>query len=220
VLAHRLEKVRARIRQAAERAGRDPGGITILAVTKKFPSTVIREAYALGLRDFGENYVQEFERKHPEVADLAGARFHLIGSLQSNKSARATEIFSAIETIDSLKLARRVAERAAGPLDVMVEVKLAGEETKTGALPEAVPEIIAALREATNLRLSGLMTMPPWSTNAEQSRPYFRTLRELAGRYNLTGLSMGMSNDFEAGIEEGATMVRIGTALFGPRPKA
>jgi PLP dependent protein len=220
VLAHRLEQVRTRIRQAAERARRDPGGITLLAVTKKFPSTTIREAYALGLRDFGENYVQEFERKHPEVADLAGARFHLIGTLQSNKSHRATEIFSAIETIDSLKLARRVDEHATGPLNVMVEVKLGGEQTKTGALPEAVPEIVAALREAKNLRLAGLMTMPPWSADAEQSRPYFRRLRELAERCGLAGLSMGMSNDFEAGIEEGATIVRVGTALFGPRPKA
>ena len=220
MLAHRLEQVRSRIRQAAERAHRDPAGVTLLAVTKKFPAATIHEAYALGLRDFGENYVQEFERKHPEVAGLAGARYHLIGSLQSNKSNRAAEIFSAIETIDSLKLARRLAEQATGPLDVMVEVKLGGEQTKTGALPEAVPEIVAALREAKHLRLTGLMTMPPWSTDAELSRPYFRRLRELAERHGLAGLSMGMSNDFEAGIEEGATIVRIGTALFGPRPKA
>src|SRR5947199_4314972 len=115
------------MREAAERAGRDPAAVTLLAVTKKFPSSAIREGYALGIRDFGENYVQEFERKHPEVADLAGARFHLIGSLQSNKSGRATEIFSAIETIDSLKLDRRVNERAIRPLDVMIEVKLGGE---------------------------------------------------------------------------------------------
>jgi pyridoxal phosphate enzyme (YggS family) len=206
--------------RAAERAGRDPSGITLVAVTKKFPSSYIRAAYDLGMRDFGENYVQEFERKHPDVAGLAGARFRLIGSLQSNKSRRAAEIFSAIDTIDSLKLARRLDEQAAGPLEVMVEVKLGGEETKTGAAPEAVPEIISALRESKKLRLAGLMTMPPWSEDAELSRPYFRCLRELAGRNGLSGLSMGMSNDLEVGIEEGATMVRVGTALFGPRPQA
>jgi len=189
-------------------------------VTKKFPSSYIRAAYDLGIRDFGENYVQEFERKHPDVAGLTGARFRLIGSLQSNKSRRAAEIFSAIDTIDSLKLARRLDEQAAGPLEVMVEVKLGGEETKTGAAPEAVPEIISALRESKKLRLIGLMTMPPWSEDAEKSRPYFRCLRELAERNGLSELSMGMSNDLEVGIEEGATMVRVGTALFGPRPKA
>jgi PLP dependent protein len=206
--------------RAAERAGRDPGGITLLAVTKKFPSSCIRSAYDLGIRDFGENYVQEFERKHPDVAGLEGARFRLIGSLQANKSRRAAEIFSAIDTIDSLKLVRRLEDQAPGPLEVMVEVKLGGEETKTGAAPEAVPDLIAALREARKLRLTGLMTMPPWSEDAEKSRPYFRCLRELAGRHGLAGLSMGMSNDLEVGIEEGATMVRVGTALFGPRPKA
>jgi pyridoxal phosphate enzyme (YggS family) len=215
-----LEEVRSRIRRAAERAGRDPSAITLVAVTKKFPSTVIREAYNLGIRDFGENYVQEFERKHPDVAALPDARFRLIGSLQSNKSRRAAEIFSAVDTIDSLKLVRRLDEQTPKPLDVMVEVKLGGEETKTGAPPDAVPEVIGALREARNLRLTGLMTMPPWSADAERSRPYFRCLREIAGRYGLAELSMGMSNDLEVGIEEGATMVRVGTALFGPRPKA
>ncbi len=212
--------MRSRILRAAERAGRDPAGITLVAVTKKFPSSYIREAYDLGMRDFGENYVQEFERKHPDVAGLADARFRLIGSLQSNKSKRAAEIFSAIDTIDSLKLVRRLEEQAPGPLEVMVEVKLGGEETKTGAEPEAVPEIVAALRESRKLRLTGLMTMPPWSEDAERSRPYFRCLREMAERHGLAGLSMGMSNDLEVGIEEGATMVRVGTALFGPRPKA
>jgi pyridoxal phosphate enzyme (YggS family) len=206
--------------RAAERAGRDPEGITLVAVTKKFPSSYIRAAHDLGIRDFGENYVQEFERKHPDVAGLADARFRLIGSLQANKSRRAAEIFSAIDTVDSLKLVRRLDDQAAGPLEVMVEVKLGGEETKTGAAPETVPDLIAALREAKHLRLTGLMTMPPWSEDAEKSRPYFRCLRELAGRHGLAGLSMGMSNDLEVGIEEGATMVRIGTALFGPRPKA
>ena len=220
MLAHRLQEVRDRIRRAAERVGRDPGQIVLMAVTKKFPGSAICEAYELGLRDFGENYVQEFEGKHPAVAHLEGARFHLIGRLQSNKSRKAAEIFSAIDTVDSPKLARRLDDQAARAVDVMVEVKLSDEEAKSGAAPEHVGNIIAALREAKNLRLRGLMTMPPWSDDAERSRPYFRRLRELAESHGLSGLSMGMSHDLEVGIEEGATMVRIGTALFGPRPKS
>jgi len=220
VLAHRLEEVRNRIAAAAARAGRDPGEITLMAVTKKFPSSVIRDAYASGLRDFGENYVQEFERKHPDVADLEGARFHLIGHLQSNKSRKAAEIFSAIDSLYSVKLVRRLQEQAERPLDVMVEVKLSEEEAKSGAPDDQVGEIVAAVRESAALRLAALMTMPPWSEDAEQSRPYFQRLRQLASRLDVLGLSMGMSHDLEVGIEEGATIVRVGTALFGRRPKA
>jgi PLP dependent protein len=221
-LAKRIEAVRERITRAAERAGRDPAQILLLAVTKVFPAAAIREAYALGLREFGENYVQEFEGKAPEVRDLAEARFHLIGHLQSNKSKRAVELFDVIQTVDSAKLARRLNETMpeSGKLvDVMLEVKLAGEEAKSGVTPEELPELVAAVRGCANLRLRGLMTMPPWSEDAEKSRPYFRRLRELAERHKLTELSMGMTNDFEAAIEEGATCVRVGTALFGKRQK-
>lgn len=207
------------MRRAAERARRDPDTITLIAVTKKFPSSHIRAAYELGLRHFGENYVQEFERKSGEVGGLADTRFHLIGHLQSNKSRLAAGIFSSIDTVDSVKLVRRLDEQAERPLDVMIEVKLSDEEAKSGADPAEVPEIAAAARESKQLRMAGLMTMPPWSKDAEQSRPYFRALRELAEKHGIQGLSMGMSNDFEAAIEEGATAVRIGTALFGPRPK-
>jgi len=220
VISQRLEEVRLRIRRASERARRNPEDITLIAVTKKFPSAVIRGAYQAGLRDFGENYVQEFDRKHPDVADLEGAIFHLIGHLQSNKSRRASEIFSSIDAVDSARLARRLDEQAAGSLDVMIEVKLSDEQAKSGAAPDELPEIIAAVRQGAHLRLAGLMTIPPWDTDAEKSRPYFRCLREIAGRHGVTGLSMGMSNDFEVAIEEGATVVRVGTALFGPRPKA
>jgi pyridoxal phosphate enzyme (YggS family) len=213
-----LAAVRERIERAAERAQRDPAAITLLAVTKVFPAAVIREAYALGLRQFGENYVQEFEGKAPEVADLAGARFHLIGHLQSNKSKKAIELFQVVQTVDSPKLARRLNE-AAQPLEVMIEVKLSGEEAKSGAGPEQLPELIAAIGECRNLQLTGLMTMPPWSDDAEASRPYFRRLRELGERHGLTQLSMGMSHDLETAIEEGATCVRVGTALFGKRKK-
>jgi len=217
-LEQRLAEVRRRIARAAERAHRDPAQILLLAVTKVFPAQVIRNAYALGLREFGENYVQEFEGKLPQLGGLAGARFHLIGHLQSNKSARAAEIFHCIETLDSPKLARRLSE-IGRPLDILLEVKLSPEQAKTGAAPEQLPDLIAAVRACANLRLLGLMTMPPWSDDAEQSRPYFRRLRELSERHGLPELSMGMSHDLEAAIEEGATIVRVGTALFGKRRK-
>ena len=217
-LRQRLESVRERMARAAEGARRDPGEILLLAVTKVFPAAVIQEGYALGLRDFGENYVQEFEAKTPEVRGLPGARFHLIGHLQSNKSGKAAELFDVIQTVDSARLALRLNE-GSKMLDVMLEVKLAPEDAKSGASPEELPELVAAVRGCPNLRLLGLMTMPPWSEAAETSRPYFRRLRELAQRHNLDQLSMGMSNDFEVAIEEGSTCVRVGTALFGKRRK-
>ena len=188
-------------------------------MTKVFPAQVIHDAYALGLRDFGENYVQEFEGKAPEVSALQGARFHLIGHLQSNKSKKAAELFHTIQTVDSPKLARRLNE-AGRPLDVMLEVKLSEEDAKSGAAPEELTELIAAVRECPHLTLRGLMTMPPWSDDPEAARPYFRRLRELSEQLDVSGLSMGMSHDIETAIEEGSTCVRVGTALFGKRKKA
>jgi pyridoxal phosphate enzyme (YggS family) len=214
----RLAAVRERMARAAERARRDPAGILLLAVTKIFPAETIREAYDLGLRDFGENYVQEFEGKAPQLTDLEDARYHLIGHLQSNKSKRATELFQVVQTVDSAKLARRLNE-SVRPLDVMLEVKLSGEEAKSGAAFAELPELIAAVRACGNLRLLGLMTMPPWSDDPEASRGYFRRLRELAEEHGLAQLSMGMSHDLETAIEEGSTCVRVGTALFGKRKK-
>ena len=215
-LRERLAAVRERIARAAGRTRRDPAQITLLAVTKLFPAKVIRQAYELGLREFGENYVREFEDKAPEVADLADARFHLIGHLQSNKARKAAELFQVIQTVDSPKLARRLND-AGRALDVMLEVKLSEEEAKSGADPASLAELIEAVRACGNLRLLGLMTMPPWTDDPEASRPYFRRLRELAERHGLRQLSMGMSHDLEAAIEEGATCVRVGTALFGER---
>ena len=217
-LQERLNTVRERIARAAERARRDPAGILLLAVTKVFPADTVREAYALGLREFGENYVQEFEGKAPALADLDGARYHLIGHLQSNKSKKAAELFQAIQTVDSPKLARRLNDSGV-PLDVMLEVKLSDEDAKSGASPEELPELIAAVRACGNLKLVGLMTMPPWSDEPEAARPIFRSLRELAERHGVQGLSMGMSHDLETAIEEGSTCVRVGTALFGRRKK-
>jgi len=221
VLKEKLDQVEARIAAAAAHAGRNRSDIQLVAVTKKFPAAAIQEAYALGLRDFGENYVQEFETKRTELPDLSGARYHFIGHLQSNKTKKAAEIFHVIHTVDSAKIARRL-DADAGPagLQVLIEVKLSTEPAKAGAAPGEVPALVEAIRGCPHLRLLGLMTMPPWSDDAETSRPYFARLRELAGQCNLQQLSMGMSHDLEVAIEEGATIVRVGTALFGPRKKA
>jgi pyridoxal phosphate enzyme (YggS family) len=218
VLRERLNQVEERIHKAVESSGRRRSDITLIAVTKKFPAAVTLEAFALGVRHFGENYVQEFEGKHAALESLAGAEFHLIGHLQSNKTRIAAELFQVIETVDSEKLARRL-DQGGKPLEVMIEVKLSEEESKAGSAPDALPGLIDAIRKCTNLRLTGLMTMPPWSDDPAQTRPYFRKLAALAQAHGLPKLSMGMSHDLEAAIEEGATHIRVGTALFGPRPK-
>jgi hypothetical protein len=218
VLRERLAQVEQRIRDAVNRAGRKREEITLVAVTKKFPPEVVREGYELGLRVFGENYVQEFERKHPALIDLADAEFHLIGHLQSNKSRIAGDLFQVIQTVDSEKLAGRL-DQLNKPLEVMIEVKLSHEESKEGAAPAELPALISAIRTCSNLNLTGLMTMPPWCDDPEVTRPYFRELAVLARLHGLTKLSMGMSHDLEAAIEEGSTHVRVGTALFGPRMK-
>jgi len=217
-LKDRIEQVEDRIQSAASRAGRARSEITVVAVTKRFPAAVVREAYDLGLRVFGENYVQEFEAKSAELQGLAGAQFHLIGHLQSNKARLAVDLFQAIETVDSEKLAKRL-DACGKPLEVMIEVKLSEEETKAGAAAGSLPAFIRAIQACPNLRLTGLMTIPPWNENAEVTRPYFRRLAELGREHGLPRLSMGMSHDFEAAIEEGATHIRVGTALFGPRRK-
>jgi hypothetical protein len=217
-LRDRLSAVRERIARAADRARRDPAGILLLAVTKVFPAETVREAYDLGLREFGENYVQEFEGKAPLLADLTDARYHLIGHLQSNKSKKAIELFQVVQTVDSGKLARRLNE-SPRPIDVMLEVKLSEEDAKSGADPAELHGLIGEVRACANLRLLGLMTMPPWSDDPEASRGYFRGLHGLAEEHGLPQLSMGMSHDLETAIEEGSTCVRVGTALFGKRKK-
>ncbi len=217
MLRARIEEVERRIEAAARRAGRRREEITLVAVTKMFPASAVRAAYEAGLREFGENYVREFEGKRPDLEDLAGARFHLIGHLQSNKAPRAAGLFDVIQTVDSPKLARRLSQAAQRELEVMLEVKLGGEEAKSGARPEDLPALIETLAGCPGLRLTGLMTMPPWSEAPEESRPYFRALRALAVRHGLASLSMGMSHDLEVAIEEGATHIRVGSAIFGPR---
>jgi PLP dependent protein len=218
VLKQRLEAVEERIHAACQRSGRSRDEVTLIAVTKVFPAVVIRNAYDVGLRHFGENYVQEFAGKLPEVGALAGARYHLIGHLQSNKARIAAELFDVIQTVDSTKLAQRLA--AAGKsMEAMIEVKLSPEESKAGTGAGDLPSVIDAVRSSPTLTLTGLMTMPPWSEDAELSRPYFRRLYRLAIDNGLPCLSMGMSHDFEVAIEEGATHIRVGTALFGKRRK-
>jgi PLP dependent protein len=219
MLRERLERVEERIHSAANRAGRRREDILLIAVTKKFSAEVIREAYDLGLRVFGENYVQEFEAKHPALASLAGAEYHLIGHLQSNKARVAADLFQVIQTVDSGKLARRL-DAMNQPLEVMIEVKLSEEASKFGAPPEELAKLIQVIRACPNLLLTGLMTMPPWSDDPEITRPYFRRLAALAREHGIDKLSMGMSHDLEAAIEEGATHIRVGTALFGPRVKS
>jgi len=219
VIAERLAEVRARIAAAAVRAGREPEDVELIAVSKIKPAADILEAYAAGQRLFGESYVQEFQTKRAELGEMLDAAFHLIGKLQSNKTRVAAGLFDVVQTVTSEKLARRLNDQAERPLGVFLEVKLSDEETKGGMAPESVGPLADYVRGCDNLRLRGLMTMPPWSEDPEVARPYFQQLRELARMHGLEELSMGMTNDFEVAIEEGATCVRVGTAIFGKRPK-
>jgi len=226
-IADNLATVRARIRRAAESASRDPASVRLIAVSKTFPIDHVRAAAAAGQADFGENKVQEGLQKIAASSDLQ-IGWHLIGHLQSNKARKASAAFGWIHSIDSVDLLQRVeraaAEQAASP-QLLIQADLAGEETKHGAPPETLDEIFAAARDCRAARVVGLMVIPPWSEDAERTRPYFRRLRELRERLAAAGvapamlreLSMGMSNDFEVAIAEGATLVRVGTAIFGRR---
>ncbi len=222
-----LEIVRERIASAARAAGRSPAGVRLVAVSKMFPVEAIRAAYDAGQLDFGENKVQEALQKIEATADLE-ISWHLIGHLQSNKAKKAGPAFAAIHSIDSIDLLKRVDEAAAAggrTPDVLIQVDLAGEETKFGAPEANVHEIARAALECRAARLKGLMLLPPWSEDPEVARPYFQKLRALRDRLVTEGidrtalaeLSMGMSHDFEVAIQEGATMVRVGTAIFGKR---
>jgi pyridoxal phosphate enzyme (YggS family) len=218
----RLDLVENRIARALERSGRKRSDISLVAVTKKFPAHRIREAYEAGLVEFGENYVQEFAGKRAELEEFSEARFHLIGHLQSNKAKQAAELFQVIEAVDSSKLLRRlnaIAGELRTAVEVLFEIKLSDEENKTGASPDELPMLVEAAEDCPHLMISGLMVVPPWSENPEDSRPYFRTIATLAKQYGFSTISMGMSGDFEVAIEEGSTTIRVGTALFGPRPK-
>jgi pyridoxal phosphate enzyme (YggS family) len=222
-----LAAIRSRIAAAAAAAGRTPTDVSLLAVSKMFGPDHVRAAYAAGQRDFGENKVQEALQKREETADLE-IRWHLIGHLQSNKAKKAAAAFAAIHAIDSIDLLRRVdaaADEAGAAPELFIQVDLAGESTKFGAAEADVPAIARAGLSCRAARLRGLMLLPPWFDEAERARPYFRRLRELRDRLVADGidasrlgeLSMGMSHDFEVAIQEGATLVRVGTAIFGKR---
>jgi pyridoxal phosphate enzyme (YggS family) len=245
LIRENIAVVRERIARAAARVGRNAGGVALMAVSKTHPADSIREAYEAGQRLFGENRVQEFVEKFAELSaaspttasakvcdvfDIDEADFHLIGHLQSNKAAKAAEIFSAVDSVDSLKLAERLnagAEAAGKTLRVLIEMNVGGEEAKAGIEWDS-PELDAVLMAAprlTHLKIQGLMTVPPFTEEAEGARIHFRALRDLRDQIatrklpgvSMEELSMGMSHDFEVAIEEGSTCVRVGTAIFGAR---
>ena len=231
-IAENLAAIHERISRAAKRAGRNPDAVALMAVTKTMPAERIVEAYKAGQRLFGENRVQEFGEKTGALQQLRDAEFHMIGHLQSNKAVKAAELFHAVDSIDSAKLAHRLHTAAASmgkTLEVLIEINIGGEAAKTGVDPhsDALEEILAGAPQWRSLRICGLMTVPPFTEDPEGARPYFRRLREL--RDNLAArslpaieldvLSMGMSHDFEVAIEEGSTCVRIGSAIFGLRTR-
>lgn len=220
-----LQKVCADLADACARAGRSPHSVRLMAVSKVHPVAALVEAYAAGQRLFGENRVQEVAMKYPTLAGLPDLEMHLIGPLQNNKTAKAVDLFQAVDTLDSAKTAARLnaaAEALGRVLPVLIEVKLSHEESKHGLAPEELPALLEAVAGMPYLRIDGLMTVPPAAEDPEEARPYFRSLRALRdenlARYpGLTELSMGMSGDFAVAVEEGSTTVRVGTAIFGRR---
>jgi pyridoxal phosphate enzyme (YggS family) len=227
MIKENLSAIHNRINAAASKAGRNSDEITLIAVSKRKSVEMIQEAIAAGQKDFGENYLQEAKEK---ITTLAGqARFHFIGSLQSNKAKDAATLCDMIHTVDRLKLARaldKYAGAAGKTLAILIQVNVGREEQKAGVLPEDAQELIKQMQDLDHLEIKGLMTMPPYRTNPEDVRPYFAELRELGKQLQKDGLiatncplqlSMGMSGDFEAAIAEGATMIRVGTAIFGER---
>ncbi len=231
-LASNLAAIHQRLARVARRVGRNPDDISLMAVTKTFPAELILEAYESGQRLFGENRVQEFAEKVSSLTELRDAEFHMIGHLQSNKVGKAAALFSAIDSLDSARLAQRLnasADKLGKIMNVLVEINLGGEEAKSGIGPDSpdLEDIFMGAPDWQNLRIRGLMTVPPFTEDPEGARPYFRRLRQLRDRLaarnlpsvTLDILSMGMSHDFEVAVEEGSTSVRIGSAIFGMRAK-
>jgi hypothetical protein len=232
-IADNFAAVQERIRAAARRSGRNPNDVVLMAVSKTHPPERIREAYEAGVRLFGENRVQEFAGKAEALRDLGDAQWHMIGHLQSNKAGRAAELFSAVDSVDSVKLAEKLdaAARSLGKkISVLIEINVGEEKAKSGVAPEsrALEDLLSAANRLENLEFHGLMTVPPYAEDPGAARPYFQNLRELRDQIRLRNLprvgvevlSMGMSHDFEVAIEEGSTCVRVGTAIFGERAKA
>jgi pyridoxal phosphate enzyme (YggS family) len=225
-LTTRIDAVRARIAQAVLRAGRPPGSVRLLAVSKRHPPTVVRQAHDLGLRSFGENYAQELVAKAAETGPLPELEWHMIGHLQTNKARLVAPVAAWVHTVDSAHLANALARRAAQlerSIQVLLEVNVSGDPAKSGCAPKDLGAVVeAVLAEAPVLKLRGLMTMPPYTDDPERARPVFAELRALQSLHGgpalLPELSMGMSHDLEIAIEEGSTIVRVGTAIFGRRP--
>jgi pyridoxal phosphate enzyme (YggS family) len=228
-IAENLADVRRRVAEAARRAGRDPGDVTVIAVSKTFSADRVREAWEAGQQDFGENKVQEALQKIEQTSDIP-VRWHLIGHLQSNKAKKAAGVFACIHSVDSVELLQKLeaagrATPADSALEVLVQVDFAGEATKFGAPEPEAERCVELALGGGGVKLAGLMLLPPWNDDPEQTRPWFVRLRTLRDRLIRGGvpaaalrhLSMGMSHDFEAAIEEGATLVRVGTAIFGKR---
>ncbi|HKO98194.1 MAG TPA: YggS family pyridoxal phosphate-dependent enzyme [Pyrinomonadaceae bacterium] len=227
-IIERVQNVRDRIVAAAERSNRSPDEIQLVAITKTHPAEMVKAAIQAGLTDLGENRVQEADEKIASVGREA-ARWHLVGHLQTNKARRAVDLFDCIHSLDSAELAMRLErlciEEGREVLPVLIQIKLGGEPTKTGVDPNELPRLLESLKSCAHVRLTGLMTLPPYFENPDCARPFFKTLRELRDELRMQGhfgegrgeLSMGMTHDFEVAIEEGSTMVRVGTAIFGER---
>jgi len=231
-ISQNISEVRDRIASAARRAGRRPEEIALMAVSKTHPPERIREAHAAGLRLFGENRVQEFAGKASALADLQGAEWHMIGHLQTNKASKATELFNAVDSVDSVKLAEKLdgaARSLSRKLAVLIEINVGGESAKSGVAPDSreLEDLLLAAPRFEALEFRGLMTVPPFTDDPDEARPYFRKLRDLRDTISkrelpsvsMDALSMGMSHDFEVAIEEGSTCIRVGTAIFGERSK-
>jgi pyridoxal phosphate enzyme (YggS family) len=215
-----LDRVRARIERACARANRDPSEVALIAVSKAHPIEAVRAAYAAGLRVFGENYAQELAQKASALEDL-DIRWRFIGHLQRNKIKLIERAHATVDTVDSMRLAAAISSRAAAKdttVELLLQVNVGGEAQKSGCTPAEVPGLVEAVRALPNVELRGLMTVAPHYDDPEDARPSFAALRELAALHELPELSMGMTHDLEAAVLEGATMLRIGTALFGPRP--
>jgi len=229
-IADNIARVQERIAAAARRAARNPDEVMLMGVSKTFPVERIREAYAAGLRVFGENRVQEFAAKADALRDLLNTEWHLIGHLQTNKAAKAAELFDAVDSLDSVRMAEKLkASAESKTLSVLIEINVGGEKAKSGLAPSSdeLEQILRGAPRWENLKIQGLMTVPPYTEDPEGSRAYFRQLRQIRDsiaarglpQISMAALSMGMSHDFEVAIEEGATCVRVGTAIFGERAK-
>jgi hypothetical protein len=212
-----IKEVEKRIGRACEKAGRSPDEVTLVAVTKTFPPEAVRAAFAAGLRNFGENRVQEAKAKLPELDLNPRPTWHMVGHLQTNKAKEALRLFDIIHSVDSIRLAQELSRKAEGKIPILLEVNISAEGSKYGFSEEELSQAIEQISPLPNLELRGLMTMAPIAADPEEVRPFFRKLRQLRDSLGLAYLSMGMTDDFEVAIEEGATIVRIGRAIFGER---